>query len=846
MASYQQSTPLTVALTTGQQALESGTYIATGPVSTGSLQVNLVVSGIPTAGGWRFQGDTAAFHAGGTAVSNLAAGDYILEFQPVIGFDTPPFAEVVVFANQLTTATVTYNVSEGGHSSLTQVSGTAAIAQPPYIYTGQLMTDEGSGSGFVPLDRVVLTAAHVIFDDATLSYATGVRWFDQYETGLFEAPAKIPRGSYILSGYAEQRALDNSPGAASAASRQLDAAALYFYEDAAEGGAKSGYLASNSPENNWLTSDRDKFIAGYPVTNVANPGHLYVTDTVQDEFASVAGGVFSTTAIESEPGGSGGPVFVRFDNGNFYPAAIYLGGSQETVVRAIDSHVIDLMQRAEVSGHGGANDSSGGIVQVDQGITGASGYALGSLTVNLLPSGVSGPGTYWQLLDQNQVAVGGQRNSGDTAPGLAPGLVYTVQYAARPGYVAPASKTLTVTAGSTVTINGTYSPAAPIFTSATGATVIEGQPFTFHARVAPNATGYLLANGELPPGLGLDGTTGIISGVVPVDPDVGTGDYQLQLTASNAVGTGGTLLDLNVAAPGNLVVSASGSGKISKKAGASQILPVGSLVTVKATPTSGNIFVGWIDALTGTLLSTQATYTFTMPSALDLQASFVRSPFVTAKGSYLALLQGGTFRKPGFLNLTVTAKGTFTAKFNIGGATATVNNAFDTYGQFNHTFLLSDGSSMDAALTISGSAVLTGTVTSQADGSQVVLSASRTGPHKNAALAGAYTLTIPAPNGNGVPDHDGTGTLTVNKTGGVKFKGTLGDGVKESLAGSLDGNGVWPFLYYRAGTNRVGAELLLGYVDLNGGGGTLSWFRTSDDAFPDGFFTVAPFTLDQP
>ena len=73
----------------------------------------------------------------------------------------------------------------------------------------------------------------------------GVRWFFQYESGEFETPAQIPRGSYVLSGYAAQRAVDNSPGAASTASRELDAAALYFYEPTARGG-QSGYLGSNS------------------------------------------------------------------------------------------------------------------------------------------------------------------------------------------------------------------------------------------------------------------------------------------------------------------------------------------------------------------------------------------------------------------------------------------------------------------------------------------------------------------------------------------------------------------------------------------------------------------------
>ena len=46
---------------------------------------------------------------------------------------------------------------------------------------------------------------------------------------------------------------------------------------------------------------------------------------------------------------------MQFEGGAYYPAAIYLGGEDQTVVRAIDSAVIDLFNRAETSGNGGGN-----------------------------------------------------------------------------------------------------------------------------------------------------------------------------------------------------------------------------------------------------------------------------------------------------------------------------------------------------------------------------------------------------------------------------------------------------------------------------------------------------------
>jgi len=98
---------------------------------------------------------------------------------------------------------------------------------------------------------VVLTAAHVVFDDSTLSYVARVRWFFQREKGEFEPPAQTPRGWYVFSGYAAARTNDNTPGVSSPASQNLDVAALYFLEDAGRGG-QSGYLVSEPGATEWL------------------------------------------------------------------------------------------------------------------------------------------------------------------------------------------------------------------------------------------------------------------------------------------------------------------------------------------------------------------------------------------------------------------------------------------------------------------------------------------------------------------------------------------------------------------------------------------------------------------
>ena len=46
----------------------------------------------------------------------------------------------------------------------------------PYQYVGQIRSEAGLSSGFVVRSRVVATAAHVVWDDGTLSATTGVEW----------------------------------------------------------------------------------------------------------------------------------------------------------------------------------------------------------------------------------------------------------------------------------------------------------------------------------------------------------------------------------------------------------------------------------------------------------------------------------------------------------------------------------------------------------------------------------------------------------------------------------------------------------------------------------------------
>ena len=61
--------------------------------------------------------------------------------------------------------------------------------------------DVGYGSGAAVTANVVLTAAHMVFNDNTLSYVNNAWWSFQEQSGVFQPEPEAARGWYVLSGY---------------------------------------------------------------------------------------------------------------------------------------------------------------------------------------------------------------------------------------------------------------------------------------------------------------------------------------------------------------------------------------------------------------------------------------------------------------------------------------------------------------------------------------------------------------------------------------------------------------------------------------------------------------------
>jgi len=235
--------------------------------------------------------------------------------------------------------------------------------------------------------NVVLTAGHLVFNDQTLSYANQVYWHFQKEVGIFIPEPLEARAVDVLDGYAAQRTNDLGglggqtylPDQSSPQSRNLDVAALYFEKHAAgDGGGYGGFLPSDSVPNSWLSSTAQKMLVGYPVDGSLFgdasiiAGQMYQTDPQPYPLSQAADPVANQQVYTANwflgyPGNSGGPLYVQF-NGYYYPAGVYLGtinnGTYQSVVRAIDSSVVNLITLAAARGTNnvGTNNTGGGVI----------------------------------------------------------------------------------------------------------------------------------------------------------------------------------------------------------------------------------------------------------------------------------------------------------------------------------------------------------------------------------------------------------------------------------------------------------------------------------------------------
>ena len=453
----------TVPVTLGEAVSISADYISLNVAAIGALAVSIEPASVAGADGdargqWRIIGETA-WRDSGTVAEGLPAGPYEMEFKPVVSRATPPPQTVNVAGAILYTITGTYLVEDATPGETPAPLSFAATQAVPYGFAGQVHSSAGFASGTAVRSRVVLTVAHALFDDVTLSAVTDARWYHQKARGDFEPPPQVARGWYIFDGYASQRATDLGSGSGSVGistpeSQRFDVAAMWFLTPSARG-SFSGFLRTD-PDNEWLLAARRRTLAGYPLEGVPEPvrGVLHASnpDTAVP-MTKVNDVVYSTAAVKGFPGMSGGPLFVEKD-GAFFPAAIFLGGTAQTLVRVIDTQVVDLINRGEVSGNGGDNNVGGGITVVSPGVT-ASPFAPTLIGCTFGPAGAVANGGGWRIAGEETFRASGARLTRN--PGT-----YRIEFKTVPGFAVPPSQVVNLVEGQIATARANYRPGVRI------------------------------------------------------------------------------------------------------------------------------------------------------------------------------------------------------------------------------------------------------------------------------------------------------------------------------------------------------------------------------------------------
>lgn len=508
------------------------TYVPTAEPANGNLTVFLkpqdLTEGIAPAR-WRFFGEgDDDWKESGTTVSGLVAGDYVILSKPVDGRTTPPPVTASVVSGEVSTITITYYIADvpvGDPPVMVGFEAVSGDTSLPNAFVGQIRSDAGSGTGFVVRPRVVATVGHVIFDDGTLAITTGLQWLFQRDRDVHDPVPQVPRGHYLMSGYAAQRILDNSPGVSSPQSQNLDAATMFFLQDVGRGGY-SGYLASDTASNEFLLSAALKTLVGYPIDGIpeGDLDRMHATAPANIAFTKSFERTYTTSGIRASGGASGSPLCVLGENGAYYPAAIYLGGTGQTVVRALDSEVVEMIGLADASSSDGV-----GVIGGSQTSSVNEPYEsedAGALKVVIEPATARAAGAGWRISSANPYLPPGEQLN-DLAPDT-----YLISFPALAGFVPPTPQSVTIEAGVLTTITFDYEQVvtAPVINSPATLTANRGEAITYQITAEHSPVLFTLS-GLRPAGTTFDTMTGLLGGSL-----LEAGVFPLGIGASNSGG----------------------------------------------------------------------------------------------------------------------------------------------------------------------------------------------------------------------------------------------------------------------------------------------------------------------
>gem|GEM_PF-426707 len=270
----------------------------------------------------------------------------------------------------------------------------------------------------------------------------------------------------------------------------------------------------------------------------------------------------------------------------------------------------------------------------------------------------------------------------------------------------------------------------------------------------------------------------------------------------------------------------------------------GKTYKMTAKAAFNNIFSRWTDGA-GNTVSTSPALSFQVQSNATFHANFVLNPFTPLMGPFAGLFYDtnniGTTNS-GYLTVSMTAFGSFSAKMQLAsGQKLSFSGNFTTDGVYSNT--VSAKGSAPVRVQLQLSSVNAGQISGSVGGAgwtsplfavRAIYSPANPAPQHN----NKYTLVIPGgSDSTAQPAGNGYGTISVDISGDVTFKGALGDGTKASQKTFINKPGVWPlFIPYKGGGALFGWMTFtnLNDSDLNG---TVYWVKpaASSGSYPGGF-----------
>ena len=227
-----------------------------------------------------------------------------------------------------------------------------------------------------------------------------------------------------------------------------------------------------------------------------------------------------------------------------------------------------------------------------------------------------------------------------------------------------------------------------------GIPTVELIPNSLQVTLGPSAARGIGAQWQLDGGSSHNGVVTILDNIAPgshtvsftpISGWISPSNQIVTITNGEAASIVGLYTPTNMSANG-LILLTNGYGTIQHAAG-TNMLTIGKQYTVKAIPQLKNVFFSWTGGTNQpyAVLSTTASYTFTMEPDLVLTANFVTNPFIPVAGAYNGLFSttnGVNEATAGMLkNLIVRQNGTYNGSILINGRSAGISGSFGANGQ---------------------------------------------------------------------------------------------------------------------------------------------------------------------